>query len=425
MQRFRALRPYSVGPMESWKRTYWAVWAANLITSIGMMSFLPFFPTLLTQLGLSDRDEIAAWAGVLYGAAPLSAALMSPLWGSLGDRYGRRLMVLRSMAAITLFVGAMTFATTPWQLLWLRILQGVFSGYIAPSMTLVSIAAPPGEQGRVTGSLQTATAAGAIIGPVIGGALALAMPLRFVFLGVAAMSLVSAAFVLAWAREDPLQRRQAHHETSFVHALRGSWGDLRELWGNETLRASLAIVFCIQFAVGTTSPILELHVRDLLHSDAHATALATSILFSAMAGVNLLAMPVWGRFGDKHGHAPALVTVALWSGIALVAQGLAPIFVALLVARIAFGAVMAGSSPLSFGLAAREVTVDRRGSAFGVVFGVRTMAIALSAMTGGWMSRFIGIRGLFVVGGVAVVATAWWMRNAAQRRASLRNAEGG
>ena len=83
--------------MESWKRTYWSVWTANLITSIGMMSFLPFFPTLLEEIGLRDRESIATWAGILYGAAPLSAALMSPLWGALGDRYGRRLMVLRSM----------------------------------------------------------------------------------------------------------------------------------------------------------------------------------------------------------------------------------------------------------------------------------------------------------------------------------------
>src|SRR5204863_5307252 len=97
-----------------------------------------FFPTLLRELGLTDRNEIAVWAGVLFGAAPLSAALMSPIWGALGDRYGRRLMVLRSLVAITVFVGAMAFATSTWHLLLLRLLQGVFSGYSAPSLTLVS-----------------------------------------------------------------------------------------------------------------------------------------------------------------------------------------------------------------------------------------------------------------------------------------------
>lgn len=411
--------------MESWKRTYWSVWTANLITSIGMMSFLPFFPTLLEEIGLRDRESIATWAGILYGAAPLSAALMSPLWGALGDRYGRRLMVLRSMAAIAIFVGAMAFATSVWQLLALRLLQGVFSGYIAPSMTLVSVAAPPSEQGRVVGSLQTATAAGGILGPGIGAALAATMPFRYVFLGVAAISVVSGMLVLLYAREDAAHRRRVEHETSFAHAVAGSWDDLRELWRNKTLRASLAIVFCIQFAIGTTNPILELHVRDLMRGDPAHLSLATSALFSGMAAVNLLAMPVWGRLGDRTGHARALVTVALFSGLALIAQGLASVFLALLVARLVFGAVMAGSSPLSFGLAAQEATVDRRGGAFGVVFGVRTMAIALSAILGGWLSRYVGIRGLFVLGGAVVLSTAWWMRVAAQRRESLRSAEGG
>ena len=128
--------------MERWKQTYWAVWVSNLVTAIGMMSFLPFFPGHLRALGVTDPASIATWAGVIYGTAPLSAALTAPIWGALGDRIGRRLMVLRSMLAITVFVGAMAFARSPLELFILRFLQGVFSGFLAPSMTLVSIVAP-------------------------------------------------------------------------------------------------------------------------------------------------------------------------------------------------------------------------------------------------------------------------------------------
>lgn len=428
--------------MPTWKRTYWAVWTANLITSIGMMSFLPFFPRLLTELGLTDRDEIATWAGILYGAAPLSAAVMGPLWGALGDRYGRRLMVLRSLAAITVFVGAMAFARTTWQLLALRLMQGVFSGFLAPSLTLVSVAAPRSEEGRIAGSLQTASVLGGIVGPLLGAGLAQLMPLRHVFLGVAVLSVVAALLVLAWAHEDPAHRLGEQHSAgSFQDALAGSWRDVTELWGNRTLRASLAIVFWIQFAVGTTNPILDLHVRDLfaageqaLHVatvalspsvDEQALHIATAVLFSAVPAVSLLAMPAWGRFGDRHGHGASLVMVAIWSGLALVAQGLAPTFALLLVTRLLFGAVMAGSAPLSFGLAAREVGVERRGGAFGVVFGARTFAVAVSAMLGGWASHFLTTRGLFVLGGITVLASAWWMRSANQRRPSLRSTSGG
>ena len=85
--------------MSKWKRTFVVIWTADLITAIGMMSFLPFFPSYLEELGLSDPDEIAVWAGLVFGAAPMVAALMAPLWGSLSDRYGRKLMMLRAFKA--------------------------------------------------------------------------------------------------------------------------------------------------------------------------------------------------------------------------------------------------------------------------------------------------------------------------------------
>ena len=139
--------------MSSWRRTYWTVWLSNLVTSIGMMSFLPFFPSLLEEMGVDDPAAKRAWAGVIFGAAPLSATLMSPIWGALGDRLGRKLMVVHSMLAICLFVGGMHWASTPWQLLAMRLGQGLFSGFIPPSITLVSVGAPPERQGRVAGDL--------------------------------------------------------------------------------------------------------------------------------------------------------------------------------------------------------------------------------------------------------------------------------
>ena len=94
-------------------------------------------------LVVEDDAAIKVWTGLIVGAAPFVAAFMSPIWGALGDRVGRKLMVMRALAAIGLFVGAMGFAQSPWQLLVLRVMQGVFSGFIPPSITLVSVGAPP------------------------------------------------------------------------------------------------------------------------------------------------------------------------------------------------------------------------------------------------------------------------------------------
>lgn len=409
--------------MDSWRRTWWSVWTANFVTSIGIQSFLPFFPSLLEDLGLRDRAEIAVWAGVLYGAAPLSAAVMSPLWGSLGDRYGRKLMVLRSLAAITVFVGLMAFARTPWQLLVLRLLQGTFSGFIAPSATLVSIAAPAADQGRVAGSLQTAMAAGSVVGPLLGAFAAAHAGVGSVFLGVSAAALCAFLLVSAFAHEEAAHRRAAEGKAGFAKALRDARRDFDDLWANPRLRAGLAVVFWGAFALGGTSPILELHVRDLTAGGAERAAFLTSLLFSATALVNLLAMPAWGRHGDGVGHGRALVRSALASSVALAVQAV-PVYGVLLAARVVFGAALAGTAACSFGLAAAETPVDRRGGAFGIVFSARTLAAAIAAPLGGWLAGKMGVPGVLLGCAAALALSARGLRGD-QRRPSARSAAGG
>ena len=73
--------------MSTWKRTFAAVWLANTVTAIGMMAFLPFFPSQLEHLGLTDRDEIATWPDyaraeveqVADGERPVLRELEEPL----------------------------------------------------------------------------------------------------------------------------------------------------------------------------------------------------------------------------------------------------------------------------------------------------------------------------------------------------------
>jgi DHA1 family multidrug resistance protein-like MFS transporter len=322
-------------------------------------------------------------------------------------------MVLRSMAAIALFVGLMAFANTPWQLLALRIGQGIFSGFVAPSTTLVSVVAPPEAQGRVTGSLQTALAAGAIVGPALGGvAVSSGLGLRWVFAGVAVLATLAGLLVLAFAREpEGLQQKDGGARRGVGGVLPGVWRDVRVVLQSRDVRAALLIVFTIQFALGATNPLLEIFVRDVSGPDAPRTSAAgASLLFSVMAAVNLPAMPLWGRYGDRVGHRAAMLRCSLASAAAFALHGIAPSFALLFGARALLGAATAGVTPAAYGIAAGEIAVDRRGSAFGTLFSARTLAVALSAMAGGYASRWIGIRGLFVIGGLLVLAALLGLR---------------
>ena len=422
----------------SWKRTYWAVWVANLVTSIGMMSFLPFFPGHLRELGLTDSGEIAAWAGLIYGAAPLTAGFMMPIWGSFGDRFGRKAMVIRAMLAISLFVGLMQFAETPLQLFLLRVGQGLFSGFVAPSVTLVSVCAPPDRQGEVTGKLQTALALGSIAGPFFGGLLSAAVGVRGVFLWVAIGALTAALCVLFFAREDASHRQKVEEQESRVSSVLGdTWRDLKLLWRNPILRAALIATFFLQLSIGASNPLMELFVADLFESGNAALAarwipelmggdkssivrLSTSVLFGGMALTVLIGMPLWGRYGDRNGHSRTLAVSVALSGVALLLHAVAPFFGVLLIARLLLGAFSAGVAPSSFGIAASEVAVDRRGGAIGAVVSARTFAVSIGAMLGGQLASVIGIRGLFWIG-AAIVLSSSAISAFAKRRGSSRS----
>jgi DHA1 family multidrug resistance protein-like MFS transporter len=269
-------------------------------------------------------------------------------------------------------------------------------------VTLVSVVAPSDRQGQVAGSLQTAVALGAVIGPALGGLLGPAIGLDLLVLSVAAASAVGALCVLAFAQEDAGQRQQREVHASFKGLARGTLRDLAQIWQNPRMRGALTLIFVLQFGLGATNPLLELHVGDLAGATGAEAARLTGALFSVMALVNIVGLPLWGRFGDRRGHSRGLTICALSSAAALALHGLAPWLWLLFVARALLGGPVAGISPLAFGLAATEIAVERRGGAIGAVFSARTLALSTSAMAGGYLSRFVGIRGLFLCGAALV-----------------------
>ena len=384
--------------MSSARRTFAVIWIANLLSALGMMSFLPFFPSVVEGLGITERGRVALWSGLCHGAAPFMAALMGPFWGAFGDRYGRKLMVVRSMLALSVFVGLMSFARTPVELLVLRLAQGVFSGFLPPSITLVSVGVAKERQGRLAGNLQMAMATGAIVGPLLGGVLAGMYGVRSLFLVVALSTGAATLLVALFADERRSEEELAAPRPTFgfVAMLRGMGRDLEELMSRPRMRAGLLILFVTQFGIGATNPQLELFVRDLSPGlDAAAHRSQTGFLFTAMSVANLAAMPVWGRFGDSRGHLRALVIASGGCALALGATAFATTYLVLLFGRIGLALAGAAMGPCAFALAGSEADPNRRGASFGAVFSARTLSLSLSAGAGGGLAGLLTIPGLF------------------------------
>ncbi len=155
-----------------WKRTFAFAFAAQFLSIVGISFCTPFLPFFVADMGVADSGEQAFWAGIVLASGALTYALFAPVWGVLADRYGRKPMVCRAMLGAAVAVFLMSFACSVPQMIFFRVLQGVFSGTLAASIALVASVVPMKRIGFALGMMQAAVFVGNAAGPLIGGVLA-------------------------------------------------------------------------------------------------------------------------------------------------------------------------------------------------------------------------------------------------------------
>lgn len=141
------------------------------------------------------------WSGLTFSVTFLVSAIVSPMWGSLADRKGRKLMLLRASLGMAIAILLQAFATNVWQLFILRAVMGLTSGYIPNAMALVASQVPRERSGWALSTLSTAQISGVIGGPLLGGFLADHVGLRAVFFITAILLTVSFLVTLFLIKE--------------------------------------------------------------------------------------------------------------------------------------------------------------------------------------------------------------------------------
>src|SRR5579862_561134 len=246
------------GVAANWRHTLWAMVLIQLVMAMANSMLSPIMPLFLPVLGVHSEAAVDLWAGVLNGTTSFVAAFVSPLWGQLADRHGRKLMLLRSSLAIGLFTALMGAAGNVWQFFGCRALMGVFAGFSTAAISLVASQVPEGRLGYSLGWLYTGQLVGSLIGPMIGGILAdLTGSYRIPFYVTAAMIFLTMALVWFTVHEE------------FTRPARGGsrTATLSSLVALVTTPALLALFFVLlmaQFGVRTVQPIITLYVKEMV-----------------------------------------------------------------------------------------------------------------------------------------------------------------
>jgi DHA1 family multidrug resistance protein-like MFS transporter len=357
-----------------------------MLAVAGMALILPILPLIVRDFGIEDVARVQRWSGATFAAPFLFAALMTPVWGWVGDRVGRKAMVVRALLGLAVAIFLMGFARSPAELLGLRILQGLVSGFIPAAIALVSASAPRDHMGYALGTLSSAQAAGVVVGPLLGGILADAFGFRNLFFITAALECACAVAVLRWV-----------HEAGRVAA--SDRGSLRRN-ARDALRGPIAIALCGLFLTQTSivlvQPFFALFVETLGVERARLSS-ATGLLFGVTGLATLVAAPRWGRLADRIGRRRALLIAFAGGCVVFALQAAARSVEQLFVLRALQGACAAAMLPALYATIAAHAADSRRGGL--VAFGSSATLLGGLAgpVLGGLLASHLGMRPVFLV----------------------------
>ena len=375
-----------------WKRTLYAVWLTQFTSMVGFSFVYPFLAYFIQTLGVTDLAEVALWSGLCTAATPVGLALFSPIWGIMADRRGRKLMLIRASAAGALTVIASAWVTDVWQLLALRLLQGITSGTIAASTTMVAASVPDRDRGSALGSLQTAIFLGATVGPLIGGVLAETIGFRETFVIAGIILAVSTLAVVFFVHEDfrPVRvaRKTRHSVWRYAFRQLGPAG------------AAVVIVIVARFlnraATNTVTPVLALLIQELLGGQARASVVMG--IASAAGGIGgAIGAPLIGRWGDRAGHRNALILSTIVAAALYVPQYFVSNAPMLVLWQFLSGVAIGGTLATGMALLAQKTTRGHEGAIFGIDASASSMAGALGPLLGAAFVASAGIRFPFLL----------------------------
>ncbi|WP_285111457.1 multidrug efflux MFS transporter [Leclercia adecarboxylata] len=402
--------------MESWKVNLISVWFGCFFTGLAISQILPFLPLYVSQLGVSSHEALSMWSGLTFSVTFLVSAIVSPMWGSLADRKGRKLMLLRASLGMAIAILLQAFATNVWQLFLLRALMGLTSGYIPNAMALVASQVPRERSGWAISTLSTAQISGVIGGPLMGGFLADHVGLRAVFLITAVLLVISFLVTLFLIKEG------ARPTTSKAERLSGKavFASLPYPW----LMISLFITtMVIQLCNGSVGPILALFIQSMA-PDSNNIAFLSGMI-AAVPGISaLMSAPRLGKLGDRIGTgrilmATLIVAVVLFFAMSFVTT---PFQLGVLRFLLGFadGAMLPAVQTLLIKYSSDRVT----GRIFGYNQSFMYLGNVAGPLMGAAVSAMAGFRWVFAATAVVVllniIQLAWAMRRRRRQEASIR-----
>ena len=350
-----------------------------------MTLLLPFLPLYVQQLGVSDQAAIVQWSGIAYAATFVSAAMAAPFWGRLGDRYGRKLMLLRASLGMAIALPLIGVVQNIEQLIVLRLLLGFLGGYNSGSATLVAAQSPRLRSGWALGVLTSGIMAGSLAGPLIGGVLPVFVGMRMTFIlaGVAVFIIFLATVLLIREERRPPKATTANQTDQQLGVL-----------GKKPVVAMLFTGMLLMLATMSIEPIITVYVIQFVDA-AHVTSVAGVVMSAAALG-SIISSSYLGKLADEVGHSRVIIGCFAASALLLIPQAFVTSAWQLVVLRFLMGVALGGLLPCIATVIRHNVPDNAAGKIMGYSISAQFVGQVVGPVTGGFVAGHVGMSAVFL-----------------------------
>ena len=363
------------------------MWFAQVGTTLGFSFTFPFYPLFFEELGGFTTERAAFWAGLAGWVFGLGMGLSSPIWGVLGDRYGRKLNVLRALILGGIFLTISGFSQTPFQLMVSRFVIGATSGVVPTIMALVAAHTPRERLPFAAGIVQSGLFLGVALGPLFGGIIYDAFGIQAAFIATGAALWGSAVIVILLVRED-------------FHPADPSLGLVQPfviLWRLSTSRLMLplyGVVFLVLAAHLMIQPAIPGLVGVL--RDGSQSGTWSGIVFALGGIASAVSSVAMGWLAPKVGLQRVLMMGTVLAAFSALVPYFANDYLTLAAGFAAIALFSGGLSGLVNGLIALRSPSGQHGAAFGSAQLAHAFGVALGPLAGGAMVVTWGLRSVFL-----------------------------
>lgn len=372
---------------------------AQLTTMIGFSSIFPFLPFYLESIGKVSSLKMELLVGLVFSGQAFTMMIASPLWGTLSDRFGRKLMVVRAMLGGAIILTLMAFARSAEELVVLRAIQGFITGTVGAANALVAASVPKKQIGYAMGVLQVGIGVGVAIGPLIGGIMADLFGYRSAFYITGAMLFISGITVLFGVTENFEKPDQSTGE---------HLGFLSE-WRHILSAKGVAITFWLRFSnqLGRMIfiPILPLFVQSIIGEGLRINSF-TGLVVGVTSATMTTSSIYLGRLGDRIGHRRIVIGASLSCGLCLALQIFITAGWQLLILHALFGIGLGGIVPGISALLSNYTSPGQEGAVYGLDNSIASGARTIAPLLGVGIAMWFGVRSVFGIGALLYVIAA-------------------